>query len=163
MIEREKIEQILDCARAVDKKYELFGASTHKYKLNPPISASFVRNIEEKYGFMLPEDYFYFITEVADGGAGPDYGIQPFTDFLQEGKDTYSKRYWEEYRCSLAKPFAPRPMEVHEVEEFAIATKEAYEKILSTIISAKKNQKLSFVIQKAIILWEPTVASGTLD
>lgn len=128
MFERGKIEQILDCARTVDKKYELFGTSTHKYKLNPPLSASFVRNIEEKYGFTLPEDYFYFITEVADGGAGPDYGIQPFTDFLQEGKDSYSKRYWEEYRYSLAKPFAPRPMEAHEVEEFAIATKEAYER-----------------------------------
>lgn len=128
MFRREKIEQILDCARVVDKKYELFGASTHKYKLNPPISASFVRSIEEKYGFTLPEDYFSFITEIGDGGAGPDYGIQSFTEFLQEGKDTYSKRYWEEYRYSQAKPFVPRPMKDHEVEEFAIATREAYER-----------------------------------
>ncbi len=84
MFEREKIEQILDCARAVDKKYELFGTSTHKYKLNPPIQASFVRTIEEKYGFTLPEDYFYFITEVADGGAGPDYGIHPLRIFCRK-------------------------------------------------------------------------------
>lgn len=128
MLRREEIEQILERASRVDKKYELFGASTHKYKLNPPINASFVRSIEEKYGFTFPEDYFQFITEVGDGGAGPDYGIQPFTDFLQEGKDSYSKRYWEEYHYSLAKPFVPRPMEAHEVEEFAIATKEAYER-----------------------------------
>lgn len=112
----------------MDKKYEWFGASTHKYKLNPPISVSFVRNIEEKYGFTFPEDYFQFITEVGDGGAGPDYGIQSFTKLLTEGTDSYSKRYWEEYRYSLAKTFAPRPMLAEEVEEFAIATKEAYER-----------------------------------
>lgn len=112
----------------MDAKYELFGASTHKYKLNPPVEASFVRIIEEKYGFTLPEDYFHFITEVGDGGAGPDYGIQSITEFLGEGTDTYSKKYWEEYRYSLAKPFAPRPMLAEDVEEFAIATKEAYEK-----------------------------------
>lgn len=47
----------------------------HRYRLNPPISVSFVRMVEEKYGFSLPEDYFRFITEVGDRGAGPDYGI----------------------------------------------------------------------------------------
>lgn len=128
MFKREEIEKILDRARTVDKKYELFGTSTHKYKLNPPVSASFVRSIEEKYGFTLPEDYFHFITEVGDGGAGPDYGLQSFTKLLTEGSDSHSKRYWEEYRYSLAKPFVPRPMLADEVEEFAIATKEAYER-----------------------------------
>ena len=128
MFKREEIEKILEQARTVDSKYELFGASTHKYKLNPPIEASFVRIIEEKYGFTLPEDYFHFITEVGDGGAGPDYGIQPFTNFLTEGTDTYSKQYWEEYRYSLAKPFAPRPMALEDIEEYAIVTEEAYEK-----------------------------------
>ena len=72
MFQREEILKILSQAQKVDKKFELFGSSTHKYKLNPPIQASFVRSIEEKYGFTLPEDYFRFITEVADGGAGPD-------------------------------------------------------------------------------------------
>ena len=128
MFQREETLKILSQAQKVDKKFELFGSSTHKYKLNPPIQASFVRSIEEKYGFTLPEDYFRFITEVADGGAGPDYGIQSFTEFLTEGVDSYSKRYWEEYRYSLAKPFVPRTMVADEVEEFSIATKEAYER-----------------------------------
>ena len=126
MFKREEIEQILDCARAVDRKYELFGSSTHKYKLNPPIQASFVREIEEKYGFTLPEDYFRFITEVGDGGAGPDYGIQSFTEFLKEHKAPYEEDYWIPYRYSLAKPFVPRPMASEEVEEFAFA-RQAYE------------------------------------
>lgn len=126
MFQREEILKILSQAQKVDKKFELFGSSTHKYELNPPIQASFVRSIEEKYGFTLPEDYFRFITEVADGGAGPDYGIQSFTKFLTEGVDSYSKGYWKEYRYSLAKPFVPRPMVSEEIEEFAF-TRKAYE------------------------------------
>ncbi len=126
MLQREEILKILNQAQKIDKKFEMFGSSTHKYELNPPIQASFVRSIEEKYGFTLPEDYFCFITEVADGGAGPDYGIQSFTKFLTEGVDSYSKGYWEAYRYSLVKPFVPRPMVSEEIEEFAF-TRKAYE------------------------------------
>lgn len=43
MFKQEEIINTLNQARSVDSKYELFGASTHKYKLNPPIQASFVR------------------------------------------------------------------------------------------------------------------------
>lgn len=128
MFQKEEILKILNQARKIDKKYELFGASKHRYKLNPPISVPFVKSIEEKYGFTLPEDYFRFITEVGDGGAGPDYGIQSFTELLTEGVDSYSKSYWEEYRQSQAIPFVPRPMVIDELEDFAIATKEAFER-----------------------------------
>ena len=48
----------------------MFGASKHQYKLNPPVDTAFVHKVEEKYHFRLPEDYFKFITEVGDGGAG---------------------------------------------------------------------------------------------
>ena len=62
MYNREEILKILNQAQKIDKKFEMFGSSTHKYVLNPPIQASFVRSIEVKYGFTLPEDYFRFIT-----------------------------------------------------------------------------------------------------
>ncbi len=44
-----------------------------KIHINPPISKQEVRNLEEKYHFKLPRDYFWFITEIGDGGTGP-YG-----------------------------------------------------------------------------------------
>lgn len=51
MFKREEIEQILDCARAVDEKYELFGSSTHKYKLNSPIQAHMLSEEVEEFSF----------------------------------------------------------------------------------------------------------------
>jgi len=124
---REKIIRVLDQAKSVDAKFEKFGASKHRYRLNPPIRASFVRGVEERYGFVLPEDYFRFITEIGDGGAGPDYGIMPFVELLEKGSSPQAETYQEEYRKSLANPFLPRPMGVDEVEEYAIATRETYE------------------------------------
>ena len=75
MLEREKIMGVLARARQMDPECQMFGASKHQYRLNLPIEASFVRSVEAEYGFSLPEDYFRFITEIGDGGAGPDYGI----------------------------------------------------------------------------------------
>lgn len=41
MFIRDEIIKILQQAGEIDFKYELFGASTHRYRLNPPIRASF--------------------------------------------------------------------------------------------------------------------------
>ncbi|MFG6384346.1 MAG: SMI1/KNR4 family protein [Lachnospiraceae bacterium] len=123
MLKREKILTILNRARL---KYEMFGAARHQYHLNPPIRASFVRQIEKRYGFKLPEDYFHFITEIGDGGAGPDYGIEPFVAFLEKKENPRAEEYAVAYQCSLAKEFKLRPMKVNEVEEYAIAMKEVY-------------------------------------
>lgn len=128
MFKREKVIEILNQARCIDAKYEMFGASTHQYRLNPPIERELVRAAEQKYGFTLPEDYFRFITEVGDGGAGPDYGIQPFADFLVEAKSPGSEKFKEAYRQSLVKLFTPRQMMPNEVEDYAIATRTAYER-----------------------------------
>lgn len=127
MFQREEVEKILKQAESIDPEYVRFGASRHHYKLNPPVSKAFVREMEEKYHFRLPEDYVQFITEVGDGGAGPDYGIEPFGNFLRKGKDPYAEKFQEEYRCSLAKEFKVRPMRSEEAEEYAF-TREAYER-----------------------------------
>lgn len=136
---REDIINILNQAQCIDSKYELFGASKHQYKLNPPISASFVHEVEEKYGFTLPKDYFSFITEVGDGGAGPEYGIIPFGDFLEKGVSAGAEKFMEAYRQSVAYPFTPRQMKTDEVEDFAITTREVYE----------QNPERFFIYEKA--------------
>jgi len=83
MFHRKKVNNILRKARRIDKKYEIFGVSRHHYKLNCPVNKEFVHKVEEKYHFILPKDYAQFITEVGDGGAGPDYGIYPFGNFIK--------------------------------------------------------------------------------
>lgn len=126
MLKRDEITEILKQARRIDFKCELFGTKKHKYRLNPSISVSFVRALEEKYEFSLPDDYFRFITEIGDGGAGPDYGIEPFADLVKKRKNQYAEEYQEAYRNSLKNSFSPRPMQIDEFEEFAIGTKEDY-------------------------------------
>lgn len=127
MLKRDEIVEILKRARSIDSKCELFGTAKHKYQLNLPIRASFVRALEEKYGFTLPDDYFRFITEIGDGGAGPDYGIDPFADLVKKSQNQYAEEYQEDYRNSLKNAFAPRPMSADELDNFAIATQAAYE------------------------------------
>ena len=120
MLKRDEIVEILKQAKRVDSRYELFGAKKHKYQLNPPISTSFVRAIEEKYEFSLPEDYFRFITEIGDGGAGTDYGIYPFADLVKKRQERFAERHYQNYRNSLKNAFTPRPMLADEFEEFSI-------------------------------------------
>ena len=77
MFRRKEVERILEQARRMDPKLELFGVSDHQYRLGSPVDLSFVLSIEEEYHFRFPEDYVQFITEVGDGGAGPGYGLYP--------------------------------------------------------------------------------------
>lgn len=78
--------------------------------------------VEETYHFTFPEDYFRFITQAANGGAGPDYGIMPFEDSLMSG--AYGD-FQEAYKRSLETPFVPQPMMLEEVESCSFA-KDAY-------------------------------------
>ena len=68
-----KIEQL----RSRDAALELFGASTHRYKFNPPLQPEQVAAFEASHAVRLPEDYRDFILHVGNGGAGPCYGIYP--------------------------------------------------------------------------------------
>ena len=67
----------LDRLRALDRRFQAFGAETHRYALRPRASESTVAAAERKLGVSLPDDLRRFYTEVADGGAGPHYGLLP--------------------------------------------------------------------------------------
>ncbi len=114
MLRREQVIKILERARDIDKDCQMFGAEAHKYRLEPPVPESFVRGAEEKCGLTLPESYRRFITQVGDGGAGPDYGITPFREFWKWGcaqtHNIFAERDRENYRRHLIQPFLVRPM-----------------------------------------------------
>ena len=98
----QRIQQKLSQAKATDKDLEVFGASSHKYHLNPPVSEAEVLAFEEKYGISLPEDYRAFVQTIGDANAqkletmaGPYYGLSAFgtqvDDLLYEGSEIYLK------------------------------------------------------------------------
>lgn len=72
-----EIKDKLRKLRLLDKKFEIFGASSHEYKFNQPIPIEELNQFEEKYKIELPKDYKAFISEIGNGGAGPYYGIHP--------------------------------------------------------------------------------------
>ena len=98
----QRIQQKLAQAKTADKDLEVFGASSHKYHLNPPISEAEVLAFEEKYGVSLPEDYRAFVQTIGNANAqkletmaGPYYGLYAFgtqvDDLLYEGSEIYLK------------------------------------------------------------------------
>ena len=98
----QRIQQKLAQAKAADKDLEVFGASSHKYHLNPPVSEAEVLAFEQKYGVQLPECYRAFMLTVGDAKAkksdfiaGPYYGLYAFgtslDSLLYEKIETYLK------------------------------------------------------------------------
>lgn len=70
-----QIDRLLEQARKRDVRNEVFGASSHKYRLKSPASETAVQEFERNHGIRLPEEYRNFLMLVGNGGAGPYYGI----------------------------------------------------------------------------------------
>ena len=136
-----RIQEKLARAKAADKDLEVFGASSHKYHLNPPVSEAEVLAFEEKYGVQLPECYRAFVQTIGDVNAqkletmaGPYYGLSAFgtqvDDLLYEGSEIYLKA-----PCALSpdmtqeeweKLSAPLETDEEELEDFEDDEEEGY-------------------------------------
>ena len=127
MFRREEVERILEQARRIDPRLEMFGASNHQYRLGLPVDLTFVRSIEEEYHFQFPEDYVQFITEVGDGGAGPGYGLYPFGYYSTEAESTKETKTREIYLHGLGRELQLLPVDPEWLENFCIS-KEDYKK-----------------------------------
>lgn len=62
---------------------KVFGAKSHRYKLNKPLTENDIVRFEEKHQFTLPSQYRKFLLNVGDGGAGPNYGLIPMYSSLE--------------------------------------------------------------------------------
>ncbi len=65
----------LDILRRLDSRFRVFGASKHRYQLQPPAMPEKLREFERQHTVQLPADYFQFLSEVSNGGTGPNYGV----------------------------------------------------------------------------------------
>jgi hypothetical protein len=77
MSAKELLEK-LDELRRLDRQLSVFGASAHKYKLEPPLAKRALNRLEKRHGVKFPDDYREFLAMMGNGGAGPSYGVCPF-------------------------------------------------------------------------------------
>ncbi len=83
----QRIAEKLNKLRKQDKDFEVFGANSHKYKMNPVLTEAEIKAYEERNNLTLPEDYRWFLANIGNGGAGPQYGLYELSD--PENDDDY--------------------------------------------------------------------------
>ncbi len=66
---------LADRARELDADCREYGAGEHRYRFGRVLPVSAVRAFEERHGITLPVGYTEFLTQVGNGGAGPDHGL----------------------------------------------------------------------------------------
>ncbi|MCG7408328.1 SMI1/KNR4 family protein [Paenibacillus sp. ACRRX] len=71
----DRINNKLEKAMHKDMDCLVFGASSHKYRVNEKLTAKELADWQAKNQVALPEPYTQFLTNVGNGGAGPYYGI----------------------------------------------------------------------------------------
>ena len=81
----ERIRTDLGKLRPLDFRYSIFGAKSHLYNLNPILSKEALDEFEKTHKITLPEDYREYLTKVANGGAGPAYGVHTLAESLDNG------------------------------------------------------------------------------
>jgi hypothetical protein len=61
--------------RAGDRGFAVFGSWGHEYRLEPPVAEADLVSFEAEHEIQLPADYRAFLGAVANGGAGPGFGL----------------------------------------------------------------------------------------
>lgn len=76
----------------VDPGHQRFGSSHHGYRFRPPLAEEAIQSFEQQHGVRLPDSYRSFIEAVADGGAGPDYGLLGLTEEVDDEEALHDLR-----------------------------------------------------------------------
>ena len=67
--------KLVNRAKELDTNFKVFGADKHQYQFNTVTTLSIVRDFEKRHRISFPQSYVDFLTQVGDGGAGPDLGV----------------------------------------------------------------------------------------
>ncbi len=70
-----EIKALAEEGLRIDPKCNIFGASHHKWHFGEPVNLQQIHNFESDMKITLPEPFVRYLTELGNGGAGPDYGI----------------------------------------------------------------------------------------
>jgi len=81
---REKLFRLIE----EDKSFKVFGSNEpwngHQYILNPTLSDEELNDFENFVDVKLPHEYRSFLHTVADGGAGPFYGLYSLNEGVEQ-------------------------------------------------------------------------------
>lgn len=62
-----------------------FGASHgHYYRMNPVLPIDELARFEREYDIQLPKDYTDFLTQLGNGGIGPNYGLYSLAESVTD-------------------------------------------------------------------------------
>lgn len=67
-----------------DPTYRIFGADRHRWQFAEPTDMREIRNFEKNMKITLPKALVRYLTELGNGGAGPDYGIYSLEKMREE-------------------------------------------------------------------------------
>jgi len=73
----EELASLLKRLAERDREFRVFGSSYHRYRVGPVLPESELSSFEAQHEIRLPEDFRSFVTHIANGGAGPFYGLDP--------------------------------------------------------------------------------------
>lgn len=116
---REKLQRLV----ATDTEFKIFGSKEpwngHEYEFNPTLDEDDLQNFEEAAQVKLPPDYRLYLSQIADGGAGPYYGLR----FLQAAVEDMIKHYDtvgsdEPPELPLRDYFKPFPITTEQVKHY---------------------------------------------
>lgn len=86
----QRIKEKLTLAKEIDKEQKVYGASSHKYHINKPVSLDEIKAFEKEFGINLPTDFVAFLIQIGNGGigwqesaAGPFQGILPLDKLIK--------------------------------------------------------------------------------
>ena len=71
----ERIRNKLGSLRKLDAKCKVSGATSHRYRLGPPLAEPDLKWFERQLRITIPSEYRVFLAEIGHGGAGPYYGL----------------------------------------------------------------------------------------
>jgi hypothetical protein len=136
----QRIQSKLVDAKRTDHSFTVFGASSHRYKMNPPAAPGEVLAFETTYSISLPECYKAFLLQVGNGGkgymnsgAGPYYGLYTLGENTDELLRAGSEKYLK-YPCTLYPDMSDEDWSaMNSILDQENVSDDEYEKTISTL------------------------------
>ena len=100
-----EVRALVERLHAAASARSIFGANGHGFELNDPISERELVGWERGHGIELPAEYRAYLLELANGGAGPFYGLFPLGMWDGGGRELDS---FDDSLGDVAAPFPHR-------------------------------------------------------